>query len=621
MNQMQQSRYRWWDEKNEDDRAECLTEAGVHLWRNHEQYRTALRHYARLYGDLPGVGISPFTYGNVSPVVFDGPSLSLNVVRSIVDTFVSTVVQVPIRPTLLTSDGNWDHHVRAEGFQKFVDGAFYVSKFRELEPLLLRDAAIFGSYTVKWLAEKSRTGKWIPRAERVMPDELLFDRTDAYFGNPRMAVQRKLMDRSCLAAVFPEHKKKIEDFDNARRDDHYDGDTSGLADFIEVWESWHLPSSQDSDDGAHCVAVEDFELTRKDDRSYDDAWFPFTRFHYEEPIVGVWGSGIPQHLTGHQYEINRLLIDIQESQHMMAVPRLALPNGSQIVGSELTDEIGSIVRTSGDAPSPMIWPAFSQDVYGHLWKLVEQAYAIEGFSSYDAQAVKPAGLNSGAAQRAFADITSKRHTERIKRREWANLDAAKKLISLMRRIANVEPDFAMTFKGDKTIEQINWKKVNLDDEAYEIKCYSASALPLEPAARIQTVQEMSAAGWLTRAEGKMALGFPDFDALNSLDVAPYKLTLKLLSGMAYHGEYSPPDGILDLDMALKLSGKFYMLIQEQGAPESRLGLVRRFMADVEALMNKSAPTPPPGLQAPPGAPPELPPMPMNGAPPMPPPSP
>lgn len=611
---------RFWDEDKGEDRALSLSSLGAHLWTKDEPLRNGHVHCARLYGDIQTLGMNPWSNGRPANM-FEGPTVSHNIVSSIVDTWTSLSSLVPIRPTFLTKGGDWKARRKARGFQKLVDAGFYISGFRDLEMLLLRDAGIFGTYRAKWWAERNAKGKWQPRVRRCLPGTVMTDETDSVSGKPTFCVERMVIDRGRLAAMFPKHRKAIADLQQASYDREYAGSMAQevVADMVEVWEGWHLKSGPDAKDGCHAISSGDLDLTdyEMDSGEWDDEFFPFTVFHYSEPQAGVHGTGIATRLTGRQYEINRTLMDIQDSQHMMAVPRLALPNGSQILTSDLDDSIGSIVPTSGDAPIPLIWPAYSQDVYAHLHWLIEQAYALEGYSVQDATGAKAPGLNSGAAQRAYADIVSKRHAERMKRRESANRDAAKQIIALFRRCAVADPDFRLTFAGKYELDDIKWADVDLEDDAYEVKCYSASALPLEPAARIQELREMVADEWISKSEAKEQANIPDIDEMLALNNSPYHNILEKLERMLDTEEYSAPDGIIDLNLALQLGGKFYLMVENQGAPESGLRLIRQFLADVDAKLNANpqmglapgggnpaampGPVPPPGM---------VPPMPM-----------
>lgn len=611
------SRDPWFTNDAGEERANALVSAGRALWRTHAGVRSLYDALARMYGNPIDVsdGATSFALPSINAVE---SAPTINKAKSVVDTFVSNTSQVTIRPMFLTNRGNWDDMQKAKRLQKFVDGGLYVSGFRELEPLLLRDAAVFGSYFVKWRAEKQANQKWKPVAERVIPYQILFDPRDARFGKPTMLIQRSVWDRRRLMALFPKQKKAIAAA-NSFVDEHAPANMmeADFADLIEVFEGWHLPSAPGADDGVYCVAIDDAELTAEEDREYTDPRFPFTRFCYEEPNHGYLGTGIVQQVFKVQQCIDDLFNRISEGIETVAVPRIGLSNGAEIVKSELTDEPGTVVRSSGDPPIPLVWPGMSQDVYMHFRWAVDMPEALAGFSTLDTQAIKPAGLNSGAAQRAYADITAKRQTERLKRREQATCDAAKQLIALFRRCAAADPKFSLTFRGKHDLEEIVFKDVDLDDDAYDVQCFSSSFLPLEPGARIQAVNEMAQNGYLSRAETRFLIDMPDLSALNELEVAPFELVLDRLHRMVETGKYLPPDGTMDADLALKLGLKFLNLIEIRGASDESQGLIRRFVVDVERMLSKNAAPPPPaGPPMMPGAPggaPPMPPPPMPGA--------
>ena len=175
---------------------------------------------------------------------------------------------------------------KAEKLNKFGKGLLHVTGAYELGPTLFRDAAIFGKGWAKVYADDGAI-----KIDRVFPWELLFDDVEALYGAPRTLVQRKYLDRSVALDMWGDDEaavKAISKSGPAERDlpgrDH-------LADQIEVFEGWHLPSGKKATDGKHVICVEGGIL-------FSEAWerdhFPFAGYTIEQPIAGWHGIGFAE---------------------------------------------------------------------------------------------------------------------------------------------------------------------------------------------------------------------------------------------------------------------------------------------------------------------------------------
>ncbi len=598
----------FWKAKGDDLGVQCNALI-QRLWDAAAPKREEFRVYACLFGDVGVTGVSPFGYGQVVATP-DGPAVSSNVIRSIINTTVANVTQVKIRPMVLTSGGDWDKQQRARAMQKLCDAVFYMQGIHQKTPRCLRDALIFGTQHMYVYKAQDLSGKWHPAVDVVMPYEVLVDQADGKYGTPRTMARVRTIDRNVLKAMFPGHDQAIDDAQRANDPDMYQVPGDFEADVVQYWEIWHLPSGYKTNDGIYVSGVSDSVLQKT---KYERATFPIIALRSEDPIEGYWGVGMARALLGKQVELNRLLLDIQESTHTQAVPRIAMPNGSMIVDTEINDEIGSLVHCSGDAPQPLIWPAYSQDVYAHMRWIKQACYEDEGVSSQDASAVKPAGLNSGEAQRVYADIVSKRIVQLHDRYDQLHIDLYKAIVQVCREIADEmaeegDKEYEVIYRGDRELERIRWSDASLDEDDLDFRAFPASALPQEPGARYQRLQEMANDGLITKGVQKRLLDLPDLEQEARVDRAPYDLIMRRLTEIANRGRagYEPPNPFMDLQMAVQLGGKFYQLMTLEYLEEEKLELIRQWTQQAADMM----PSTPTGI-----APPPIPPM-LGGAPPQ-----
>jgi hypothetical protein len=302
--------------------------------------------------------------------------------------------------------------------------------------------------------------------------------------------------------------------------------------------------------------------------------------------------GLAEELFGTQLEISKLLRNIQLAMHLVAVPRVWVQNGSVVSTSHINNEIGSVVKYTGQKPEFFTPSAMSSDVYEHLRWLIQSAYESTGISQLSANAKKPAGLESAVALREFQDIESERFQVVGQRWEEFFLESAKIVIDLTKDMEEMGMKGEVKVAGKKFMDTIKWKEVKLDEDAYVLRCFAANILPTQPAGRLQKVQELVQAGWLDKEQGKKLIDFPDLESEMDKDLSSTDLTNKMIDGILENGEYSSPEPEMDLQEALITSQKRLLEARLNGYPEDNIELLTRWREAVKSMI----PAPEPALQ-------------------------
>ncbi len=91
-----------------------------------------------------------------------------------------------------------------------------------------------------------------------------------------------------------------------------------------------------------------------------------------------------------------------------------MEHGSKVTQAQLNNDLAAIVKFSGTPPTYVPPQIIAPEVYQHLWALYAKAFEISGISQLNATGLKPSGLNSGAAQRAYQDVQSERFLESVR---------------------------------------------------------------------------------------------------------------------------------------------------------------------------------------------------------------
>jgi hypothetical protein len=586
---------RWWLQDEGKSHHALVGVAAFLAERSRSRHEMDRRHL-RLYGGAEYFGLFPGSYSRVLPTDL---RVAWNVVQACSDTYVAKMVRSTPAPMFLTSGADYDVRRKAEKLNKFGKGCLHQSNAYRIAPTIERDAAIFGTGCLHVYSD-AETGRVC--SERVYPWEILVDDVEAMYGEPRQLIRRKFIDRSVLAELYgagdseeaAERRRAIERAPEPARE-LTGRDT--LSDQVEVWEAWHLRSSQSAQDGRHVIAVQGATL-------FDEPWerdrFPFAFRRYVDPVVGFWGIGISERLTGIQLEINKLLMRIQRAHHLLGRPIVVLDETSGIPKTHITNEVAAVLVSShpGDPIKVHAPPTMPPDVYSHLMTLRAQAFEEVGVSALDSSARKPAGLNSGASIREYSDIGSERFLLQGKRREEWFLDVVRLCLDEAREMDG----FSVDVPGRSTKERVDWSSVSLEDDAYFLQCYPAALLPSQPSGRVEKVQELIATGMIPREQALELLDIPDLDEsrgrlLAGQDAARSQIA-SILDGMP-----APvPEALDDLRAILQLGQATYLQERTAGAPEERLEALRQYLMLAADMMRPPAAETVPEAAPIPGAP-------------------
>jgi hypothetical protein len=270
-------------------------------------------------------------------------------------------------------------------------------------------------------------------------------------------------------------------------------------------------------------------------------------------------------------------------------------------------------------------------MYQYIQWLMNNAYQIAGVSALAAQGSKPAGLNSGEAQRTFMDIQTERFAALEKRFQNSFTDLAHLFVETGQEIVDkYGGSYKTVFPGKDGIKEIDFKAIAQLEDAYVIQCYEESSLPKDPAGRQAKLSEMLAAGEIDIKEFRRLSNFPDLEQSDQLANALEERILHALDqivdrGMEGFEEIAPDNFILDpSDLATTLAVQYINLYSTLQLEEEKMDALREWFTQVQVI--KAQATPPQPAQAapsqapqgpqgslPPTAPPAAPVGPASGA--------
>lgn len=532
-----------------------------------------IRH-ARLYSNLEALGLSIYATGSIGSANNNNTAtgrITYNLVKSCIDTAASKIAKAKPKPQFLTQGGDYALREQAKKLTKYVEGVFYDCDYYIVAAKAFIDGCVFGTGVIKFFKKDGKIA-----CERVLPEEIKVDDNDGLYGRPKSMYQTKQLSRAVLIDLYPEFEQQIRSATSSTN-------VSSNIDLVQIVEAWHLGAQ-----GKHTIAIENVTLFSE---KWEKDHFPFVFYRWSDRLTGFFGQGLAEELSGTQLEINRTLRNIQLAQKLVAVPRIAISEQSKISTTQLSNEIGSIIRynQAGGPPTFHTPTAMNPEVYNHLKWLIQSGYEKTGISQLSATSKKPSGLDSGAALREYSDIESERFMLTSMQYEKLSLDSAKIIIDMSRDMYEEDKSLRISVPGKEFIETIPWKEVNLKDDHYMMKLFPVGILPDTPAGRLAKVQEMIQAGLIPQDKALELLDFPDLEAYESLETANSKLIEKDIYKMLETGKYMPPEPTSDLAAAAQTAHKHYLKGRSDDLDENRLELLLRYIDDAERLAKQQAP--------------------------------
>lgn len=550
-------------------------------YRQEENYK-----FLRMYGSQNLDYLRGFSPARANDYTSVQNRVTLNVVQSMVDTVVSKIGKNKPRPQVLTEGGDFSQQRRAKKLSQFIEGQFYASDFYAKAVIAFLDSCIFGTGVVKIYKQDNEI-----KVDRVFIDELKVDDRECIYGDPLQIHQEKWMHREVLISMFPDQEVYIRAATSPENSAYREFNPSA-PDMVKVRESWKRATKKCKDDetsdGVHAITIQNHTLLREEWRK---TYFPFIFWRWGTRPLGFFGQGLAEQLQGLQIEINKILRTIQVSMHLVSVPKLFVEASSKIVSSHLDNRIGSIIKYAGNMPTPGQLGVIPPELFSHLDRLYQRAYEIAGISQLSATSQKPAGLNSGKALREYNDLETERFMTVAQRYEKSFMDAVPLMIDLAKEIDEELKDeggYKVKVNGKKFLETIKWKDVDMDNDQYTMNVFPASALSQTPAGRLADVQELISAGFMGKEDAMKLLDFPDLQNFYNYANAGAENIDRAIEKMVEEGDYTTPEPYQNLSFGIERMQQAYLRYQNENAPEERLELLRRWMADARALLERAA---------------------------------
>lgn len=591
---------KWWtiDSDKRADLAASITSAVTDLTRASADQRRALAAQARLYSNMPMASLNlavdsrpqQFKMGPMDRVTF-------NVIQSVIDTVQSKMAKNRPWPLFLTDGGDYRQQLKAKRSNKFMEGVYFENHMYQVAPEVFRDSELWGTGALHVYIEHGRV-----RYERVPMIEFLIDELEGIYGNPRQLHRIKAVDRDVLMAcvrawhegdgtppkVLDEMVGRVRDSSPARLDNI--GSSSNNNDLVAVFESWHLPDGPGATDdepmgGRHVISIPGAVLL---DEPYVRQRFPFAFLRWTRRPWGFWGQGLAEQLNSIQLEVNKLLWIIQRSFQLAGSFKWFVKIGSEVPSEHINGTIAGIVYYAGDTPPQLgAAPPVPEQYFVQLERLAQRAYEQAGVSMLSAQSKKPEGLDSGRAIREFNDIESDRFQIIGQQYEQFFLDVTELTLDAVREAAGKGKAYEIKVPKGSGFELLDWKHIGMDEDSYVCQVYPVSSFPNTPAGRMQTVTEQVQAGWMRPETGRRLMNYPDLEAVESLADAQEEYNTMVLDRIIEDGKMTVPEPYDNPERAREMAVQYYTRGKLQGLEPERLGLLRRYIDQIDNMIEQA----------------------------------
>ena len=480
--------------------------------------------------------------------------LSLNVVMSCIDSLGSIVAQNKPRIRYITDQGNDRMKQKARGLTYFNDGVFHFNNVYNLSRSVWKQSAVYGDGCAKvyWCNDEKMV-----KIEHQSINDVFIDSLDGLYGKPWEAFTRKSVSKTALIAMYPDLKEKIMTAQKIAPTGFISSALYSTAsesnECVKVVECWRRPSKKGKNDGRHVISISNVVLL-------DEPWscsIPLKFFKYDRSLEGFWGTGLTEKLRSIQLELNQYMAVISDALLIGAVPKRLIHNTTTVSNEYFNNTPMAEVKWSGRMKPEVEVPGvlIPGEFYSFLWQIYDKGFQIAGISQMTAGAIKPPGLETGAAQREYKQTQN----ERFMSMQTDFEDWFIELADIACEIACQNYTKASTVKlfAGSVVDEVKWGDITLNDQEFVIKKYSTALLPKTPAGMIQYITEKAQNGSLTRSTLEELLDMPDIGNEIRLQTAPIRAVMNQIYQIIDEGIYEAPDPQMNIDLARSYANKEY----------------------------------------------------------------
>jgi hypothetical protein len=431
----------------------------------------------RIYEDSLNISLDDVNYENIVGFYKNGSQydttvdMSLNIIKSCIDTLVSKIASTKVRPHFNTVNGSFKDVRIAKQAQQYFDQKFESKDINKQVSECFRCACIFdtGIIYIDPIDKSIRN---------VLPWQVYFRPAEKTYGHiTRVYYERKQFPTTLLEGY------------------------TGTEEYIGYGVYYDIINH---------VWAEMYSTGEVKVHDYQADVVPFVFMNYTPPIIGTSSNSIVDMLLAIQIEINQLANTVKDASQLSPANTILVPQGTNINIRKLNNGIGNVIgySMSGNIPASPITvatPSFIDPQYMKtIEELKETAYELVGISQLSATSQKPQGLNSAVGLKTLESIESDRFETQLNSVIKAYTDITK----ICMKVYDPDEDI---LPGDQFRSTITWKDICREDKNMKIQYSSMDAISKDPTTKMQILQQMAVMGIIPANTISQYLEMPDID--------------------------------------------------------------------------------------------------------------
>ena len=431
----------------------------------------------RLYEDTLNISLDSIREDTAIGFYKDGSrydttvDMSLNVIKSCIDTLTSKIASTKVRPYFNTVNGSFKDVRVVRQAQQYFDQSFEYKNINKVVSDCFKNACIFDTGVIYVNPKDHSIKNVLPWQVYYRPAEKTYDKLT------RVYYERKQMPTTLL----PDYK--------------------GEEEYIAYGEYY------DINNHIHAEMYSDGKVVIHE---YNADVLPFVFLNYCSPIVGGSSNSIVDMLVSIQIEINSLANTVKDASQLTPANTIFVPEGSNISIRKVNNGIGNVVGYAASpnmttSPVTVATPSFIDPQYMKtIEELKEAAYEMVGISQLSATSQKPTGLDSGVALQTMENIESDRFEMQLN----AVIRAYTEIAKVCMKVFDPEEDI---LPQDQYRANIKWSDIVDEEKNMKVQFSSADALSKDPSTKLQILQALAQSGIIPTSTIGKYLEIPDLE--------------------------------------------------------------------------------------------------------------
>lgn len=431
-----------------------------------------------------------------------GPAPNLNVIRSVIDTHVSKLSELKVRPFFNPLVGTFHTRKVCRNAQVYFDEFYQDQDVYRKAVESMRHADIF-EVGYLWVDDDER------KITRLAPWEWMFDPAEWWYGKVTRCM---LLQKQYPLRALKDHLK-LPAADDLKK--HLEDDPACKVERVIYWDLLEKKKTYIIADRI-C-----------DEKRIEYECMPVAMIYSEEPLKGSISVSKADTLYTIQRQIDMLCERIHIAASLSPANTIWVPENSSVKPSMISNQIGAIYEyrpvpgTSGSGVTVATPPAIDNQYLQFLEFWTRQAYEIEGISQLSAQAKKPSGLNSGVALQTVEDVESERHNPVLQ--SFIHL-----LMEVARIAIEVFPQGDDLLPKKRTRARVKWGEIKREHEAFSMQFSASSSLSKDPKVKMEQIEKLIKMQVINPALAASLLEFPDLEGAYSITSASYDYCQRII---------------------------------------------------------------------------------------------